>query len=294
MKKFKVFAIGLILVFLMNIFTSCDAINIDAFADLFDNVWNEFTVAIAPDCSEFLDFVPINNEEEFSVVMKKVNIHKKIRNTELEIPILFYKVNIPSEYNGKPVTEIGDNAFLGCVGLKSITIPDSITSVGNSAFAYCTGLDSITIPDSITSFGNSAFAYCTGLDSITIPDNIDSIGASAFYRCTELENIELSNNIDSIGNKTFFDCTKLTNITIPNSVIAIGDLAFSGCVELKSITIGSGVVGIGDRVFSDCYELTTINYDGTKNQWYLIYKKINWNSFSGNYTIICTDGEIQK
>lgn len=36
-----------------------------------------------------------------------------------------------------PVTALGDNAFNGCSGLKSITIPSSVTSLGDDCFAWC-------------------------------------------------------------------------------------------------------------------------------------------------------------
>lgn len=36
-----------------------------------------------------------------------------------------------------PVTAFGDNAFNGCGGLKSITIPSSVTSLGNNCFNGC-------------------------------------------------------------------------------------------------------------------------------------------------------------
>lgn len=37
---------------------------------------------------------------------------------------------IPEEYEGKPVTSIGDYALQWCSGLKSVTIPNSVTSIG--------------------------------------------------------------------------------------------------------------------------------------------------------------------
>lgn len=70
------------------------------------------------------------------------------------------------------MTSIGNYAFVGCKGLTSITIPDSVTSIGERAFEGCSGLTSITIPDSVTSIGGSAFYNCTGLTSITFNGTI--------------------------------------------------------------------------------------------------------------------------
>lgn len=44
---------------------------------------------------------------------------------------------IPSEYNGKPVTEISVMAFVSIKGLKSITIPDSVTKFGWLIISLC-------------------------------------------------------------------------------------------------------------------------------------------------------------
>ena len=62
---------------------------------------------------------------------------------------------IPSSYQGKPVTSIGDLAFEGCSSLASVIIPDSVTSIGGWAFEGCSSLASVIIPDSVTSIGES-------------------------------------------------------------------------------------------------------------------------------------------
>ena len=69
---------------------------------------------------------------------------------------------------------------MGCTGLTSITIPDSVTSIGTKAFYGCTGLTSITIPDGVTNIGWYAFSGCASLTSITIPDSVTNIGEDAF------------------------------------------------------------------------------------------------------------------
>ena len=81
------------------------------------------------------------------------------------------------------VTSIGGDAFHGCSGLTSITIPDSVTSIGGSAFYYCSSLTSVTIGNGVTSIGDGAFYGCSSLESIVIPDSVTSIGWTVFYGC---------------------------------------------------------------------------------------------------------------
>ena len=73
------------------------------------------------------------------------------------------------------VTSIGDFAFMYCITLKSITIPNSVTSVGCDAFRWCVLLESIIIPESVTSIGDGAFMYCESLQSITIPETLQAM-----------------------------------------------------------------------------------------------------------------------
>ena len=156
------------------------------------------------------------------------------------------------------VTSIGEDAFDGCTGLTSITIPNSVTNIGNEAFYGCTGLTSISIPESVTSIGERAFYGCTGLTSITIPNSVTTIGNSAFYGCTGLTSITIPNSVTSINNYAFEGCTGLTSITIPNSVTSIGNWAFDGCTGLTSISIPESVTSIGNRAFAYCSGLTSI------------------------------------
>ena len=180
------------------------------------------------------------------------------------------------------VTSIGGGAFKFCVGLTSVTIPNSVTSIGGSAFDYCTsltsvtignsltsignyafmdcnGLTSITIPNSVTSIGDGAFAGCTALTSVTIPNSVTSIGSRAFRACSSLTSVTIPNSVTTIGWYAFQNCSSLTSITIPNSVTSIGNEALAGCTALTSITIGNGIKSIGSQAFAKCSELTDVH-----------------------------------
>ena len=153
--------------------------------------------------------------------------------------------------NGYQYSVIGidRNAFKGCTGLTSITIPNSVTSIRSDAFEGCTGLTSITIPNSVTSIGSGAFSSCTRLTSVTIPNSVEEIGSSAFSNCISLTSITIPERVSSINDYTFGSCKNLTSITIPESVTSIGEGAFKGCTSLTSITIPESVTSIGRDAF---------------------------------------------
>jgi len=71
-------------------------------------------------------------------------------------------------YNGNTywVTAIGSNAFNGCEGLTTVTIPGTVITIGGSAFNGCTGLTSMTIPEAVTAIGMGSFYNCTGLTTL--------------------------------------------------------------------------------------------------------------------------------
>ncbi len=175
------------------------------------------------------------------------------------------EVVVPAEYEGLPVTKIGDTAFRSCKNIISVTLLDGVISIGESAFSGCSSLKSVILPDSLTSIGGGAFSACSDLINITIPNSVTSIGNSAFSGCTSLTSITIPDNVTSIGDYTFCGCTNLTNAIIGKSVTSIGINAFEACKGLTSIIIPDNVKSIGWGAFFNCRNLTSVTIgDGVK------------------------------
>ena len=93
-----------------------------------------------------------DEEKENGVMDDSGGIYSPDGKRLLEISLL--NRNSKSSYTVKDGTEvICDDAFMGCISLKSIVLPKSVTSIGYEAFFGCISLRRIYIPESVTSIG---------------------------------------------------------------------------------------------------------------------------------------------
>ena len=95
------------------------------------------------------------------------------------------------------VTKIGKFAFNGCMGAKTIEIPEGITEIGDMAFAF-TDYKNISIPESVKVLGELCFAINSQLKSVTIKGKDTKFSDIVFG--TTIEYLEVYKNEFPQGN----------------------------------------------------------------------------------------------
>ena len=196
-----------------------------------------------------------------------------------------YKGTMPNNTSIKikeGTISISPDAFMNCIGLSSITIPNTISTIGRRAFYNCSNLTSFDIPDSVVFIGDYAFSdtpwyknqsegmiYINNIlygykgnvpnnTSIRIKEGTISISPNAFSGRQGLNSIIIPNTVISIGAYAFRNCTNLKSVAISNSITKISESTFEGCTNLSYVNIPNSVTLIETTAFYNCTNLTSI------------------------------------
>lgn len=175
------------------------------------------------------------------------------------------------------ITSIGYQAFLNCINLYDVTIPNTVTYIREEAFSACLALSSIVIPESVTQIEGYVFAgapctrnwriYYLGTKTAwekteyrgrciaqygkwEIKDGVLTIHASFDMCDTEQENtipwgnwkndvvkVVIEEGVETIGKYAFQNMVNLESISIPQSINDINSDAFIGCKLLHEVII---------------------------------------------------------
>ena len=163
-------------------------------------------------------------------------------------------VIIPSMYQEKQVSSIGDNVFFNSE-IKEIIIPTSIKNIGNKCFEN-SKLEKIVFEEDsmIESIGDKAFGMCINLKEFNTPKNLLNFGKYSFYGCKNLSTVkfDLESKITAFPEGLFYSCTNLSEVIIPNSVSEIGDYCFYNCSNIKEFPSNEDIdlLTIGEYAFS--------------------------------------------
>lgn len=125
-------------------------------------------------------------------------------------------LRVPNIIDGKKVTCIAADAFVGCEALTEVVWPEGIDFeegvwddlvnvktqstygefqiVDNVLYRYLgTGKKSVTIPAYVTKIGDGAFQNNSTIESVSMPNQVTEIGMRAFANCSSLKNITCYN-----------------------------------------------------------------------------------------------------
>lgn len=95
------------------------------------------------------------------------------------------RVEIPSSYNGKIVTQISESGFTAGEDVLNYctdeyVISEGVVRINDCAFMSCKSITSITIPSSVKHIADYVFLECANLTSITLPKDIEYLGYGLF------------------------------------------------------------------------------------------------------------------
>lgn len=164
--------------------------------------------------------------------------------------------------NGGIVTNIGPNAFQGCMSLQSAVLPGGLDCIAESLFYGCTNLGAVTIPSGITAIRDCAFAGCRSLNGVDLPDGLTEMGESVFLNCRNLAALDVPTGLASVPGQLCYECRGLASATIPPGATHVGYAAFYNCFGLTTLSITGAVTSIDDQAFAGCDGLTRIYFHG--------------------------------
>ncbi len=187
-------------------------------------------------------------------------------------------LNIPKQYNGKPVVSVGEKFVQSEKGIKKIVLPSTIKSIGRSAFNSCEDLETLNLPASVVEIDQLAFTNLTKLKEITgsnktfkwangglikngttllavpnaksykIPDTVTEIADYAFYYNKNIKTLTIPSSVKTIGEGAIGDCDSLESIYIQgNNLKNLGNFAFANDNKLGSVYIPDSVTNIGEN-----------------------------------------------
>ena len=202
--------------------------------------------------------------------------------------VLVYYNPILTDINLSSLEELGDQAFIYCQSLKSVTLGDKLTTIPKMAFANCPALTTVNLENvvilgygafaetNITSanldlskvevVGEYAFTYCKNLTGITLNPNGADVEEGAFSYCSTLVNVANLNKASTIGNYAFA-YTAMVEADL-ESAVSVGDHAFmKESLTDFTVKLGENLVSLGDNPFAMCrlnphYKTVTTEWNG--------------------------------
>ena len=162
---------------------------------------------------------------------------------------MFRDLKILSFKAPRTVTTMGSEAFVGCSGLKDVTLYEGLKNIGNNAFNGC-GIERLTVPAGVVTIGQGAFAHCTNLQEISLPDGLEDIGSYAFLNCrireiTIPEGVKRLRYCTFCGSYEYYGSDYLTKVNLPSTLEVIEWSPFGGCDGWRPTQLTELILPVG-------------------------------------------------
>lgn len=159
----------------------------------------------------------------------------------------------------------GKRAFAGMTSLTgSITFPQSITEIPENLFSVCPGLKGLTLHNGIKSIGKWAFSKSGFNGELILPDGLTTISQGAFSCCSFTGRLVIPKEVSIIEADAFAVNGLLSGIIeLPESITSIGQSAFNGCRNIEGLIIPAGLETIPRNAFKGCHSINQIICKGT-------------------------------
>ena len=181
--------------------------------------------AAPPEASPLDDFVIVSNGKEARV--------RSYKGSAVDVVI-------PAEYEGVPVTSIGDEAFVGNKTLVSVYIPGCVREVGDSAFYKCSSLTTVIFGDSTDSLtlGRTSFLGLTSLKTLqfsrTRYTSLD-INWRALESVGHQGVLVINAGSLSVPQSTMAYMKSMTGLILLCDKITLGERALDGCTATEFV-----------------------------------------------------------
>ncbi len=178
---------------------------------------------------------------------------------------------------------IGSYAFQGCLGLETVSLPESVQTVGEYAFlatsAYNTFMEqaskaeneadrywisnsillaayvaekqtAVHIPEGVKVVAGAVFC---GWDEAYVPEDASELspaGATKYNISYNIKELYLPEGLEVIESKAFFRMDCVEKVVLPSTLRVIETNAFALCSALSEISGGDNLEKIGDGAFA--------------------------------------------
>jgi len=193
-------------------------------------------------------------------------------------------------------------AFVNCIGITDLYLPDSLEFIGEGAFSGCSSIISVNMPfvgsSRIAVEKQALFGYIFGdwqyEGGTSIRQAYSSQGSNTCYAPDRLEKITVRGGDIKYG--AFSNFKSLKEVVILSDVYQIGENAFYGCSAVESITIpyiGKSLMVANETEESVFGYIFGSVYSGGANQCYKYMSYVRYNVPDSLKRIIMTGGNLR-